>query len=103
MSTLFEMAARRGLYVEIVALADSAHYGMDLAALRRQVSATGGIAAGYPNVVVQVANEHYHPTQSGELHDPRASPNWAGWSPLTCSTRSRRPRRRPPSSRRASS
>ena len=41
-----------------------------MAALRTQVSATGGIAAGYPNVVVQVANEHYHPTQSRELHDP---------------------------------
>ena len=70
MATLYEMAAQRGLYVEIVALADSAHYGMDLAALRTQVSATGGIAAGHPNVVVQVANEYYHPTQSQALHDP---------------------------------
>jgi hypothetical protein len=70
MSTLFEMAARRGLYVEIVALADSAHYGMELAALRRQVSDTGGIAAAHPNVVVQVANEHSHPTQTREVHDP---------------------------------
>jgi len=70
MPTLFEMAALRGLYVEIVALADTAHYGMDLAALRAQVAATGGIAAGHANVVVQVANEHYHPTQSRELHDP---------------------------------
>ncbi len=70
MPTLFEMAALRGLYVEIVAVADSAHYGMGLAGLRNQVAATGGVAAGHPNVVVQVANEHYHPTQSRELHDP---------------------------------
>jgi hypothetical protein len=70
MTTLVRMAEERGLYVEIVALADTARYGMDLAGLRAQAAAVGEIAAGHPNVVVQVANEHYHPTQSRALHDP---------------------------------
>jgi hypothetical protein len=72
MTTLFRMAGERGLYVEIVALADTASYGMELADLRAQAAAVGEIAAGHPNVVVQIANEHYHPTQSRELHDPAA-------------------------------
>jgi len=67
---LFEMAALRGLYVEVVALADTASYRMDLAALRAQVSAVSRLAADHPNVVVQIANEHYHPTQVPEVHDP---------------------------------
>ena len=67
---LLEMAALRGLYVEVVALADTASYRMDLAALRAQVSAVGRLAADHPNVVVQIANEHYHPTQVPEVHDP---------------------------------
>ena len=70
MTMLFEMAARRGLYVEIVALADSERFGMTGPSLRDQVAAVGKIAAGHANAVVQVANEHYHPTQSRELHDP---------------------------------
>jgi hypothetical protein len=70
MPSLVEMAALRGLYVEIVALADTASYRMDLAALRAQVSAVSRLAADHPNVVVQIANEHYHPTQVPEVHDP---------------------------------
>ena len=69
MPTLFEMAADRGLYVEIVALADTTSYRMDPAGLRAQAAAVGSQAAGHSNVVVQIANEHYHPTQSRELHD----------------------------------
>jgi hypothetical protein len=70
MPALLEMAARRGLYVEIVALADTARVGMTAPGLRAQVAEVGKIAAGHANAVVQVANEHYHPTQSRELHDP---------------------------------
>jgi hypothetical protein len=70
MPALVEMAALRGLYVEIVALADTASYRMDLAGLRAQVSAVSRLAAEHPNVVVQIANEHYHPTQVPEVHDP---------------------------------
>jgi hypothetical protein len=72
LATLFRMAGERGLYVEIVALADTARLGMTPAGLREQVAGVGEIAAGHPNVVVQIANEHYHPTQSRELHDPAA-------------------------------
>ena len=72
MPALFEMAARRGLYVEIVALADSERLGMTGPSLRAQVAEVGKIAARHANAVVQVANEHYHPTQSRELHDPAA-------------------------------
>jgi len=55
--------------VEIVALADTARLGMTAGGLREQVASVGEIAAGHPNAVVQIANEHYHPTQSRELHD----------------------------------
>jgi len=67
-----DRANELGLYVEIVALADTARYGMTATGLREQVAAIGRIAAGHPNAVVQIANEHYHPTQSRELHDPAA-------------------------------
>ena len=67
-----DRANELGLYVEIVALADTARYGMTATALRDQVAAIGRIAASHPNAVVQIANEHYHPTQSRELHDPAA-------------------------------
>jgi len=70
MTTLFRMAGERGLYVEIVALADSEPVGMTGPSLRAQVAEVGKIAAGHANAVMQVANEHYHPTQSRELHDP---------------------------------
>jgi len=69
---LLDSANELGLYVEIVALADTARYGMTATALRDQVAAIGRIAASHPNAVVQIANEHYHPTQSRELHDPAA-------------------------------
>jgi len=72
MAALFRMAAERGLYVEIVALADTARFGTTALGLREQVAAVGTIAAGHPNAVVQIANEHYHPTQSRELHDAAA-------------------------------
>jgi hypothetical protein len=70
--TLFGMAAGNGLYVEIVALADTARYRMDSAGLRGQVAAVATAAGAWENAVVQIANEHYHPTQSRALHDPAA-------------------------------
>jgi hypothetical protein len=72
LATLFEMAEERGLYVEIVALADTARTGMTAATLREQVAAVGNAASRHANVVVEIANEHYHPTQARELHDPTA-------------------------------
>ncbi len=63
-------AAAHGLYVELVALADTAAYEMSADDLRAQVRAVGAIAATAPHALVQVANEHYHATQVRALHDP---------------------------------
>jgi hypothetical protein len=64
---LFEMAQRRGLYVEIVALADTATIDVDV---RRHVKAIAEICARHPNAVLEIANEPVHPTQARALHDP---------------------------------
>ena len=64
---LLEMAAARGLHVEVVALADTADMPVDLEA---HVKAVGAIAARYPNALLELANEPIHPTQAPRLHDP---------------------------------
>lgn len=66
---LFGMAAERGLYVEIVALADTGRLNLSRPRLVEQVEAVGRAAANHPNAIVQIANEHYHPTQSADVHD----------------------------------
>jgi hypothetical protein len=66
---LLELAAERGLHVEVVALADTLHYAVDLEA---QVRAVGRIAAAHPNAFVELANEPFHPTQHPSLHDSAA-------------------------------
>jgi hypothetical protein len=58
-------AARHGLFVEIVALADTASYDLDLPA---HVRAVGAIAARHPNALIEIANEPYHSTQREALH-----------------------------------
>jgi len=67
---LFTAAAGHGLYVEIVAIADSARLKQSPDGLRNQVAAVGRLAAAHVNAIVQIANEHYHPTQVPALHDP---------------------------------
>lgn len=67
---LLTLAAKHGLYVEIVALADTANYRLTRNSLRAQVAAVGAIAAAHDNSIVQVANEHYHPSQALDVHDP---------------------------------
>ena len=62
---LLEMAASRGLYVEIVALADTEAVTVDFDA---QIKAIGEIAAKYPNTLVEIANEPGHQTQHAGLH-----------------------------------
>jgi hypothetical protein len=64
---LLELAAARGLYVEVVALADTADSQVDLEA---HVRAVGAVAEAHPNAVVEIANEPWHPTQDRRLHDP---------------------------------
>jgi hypothetical protein len=64
---LLTLAAERKLFVEIVALADTADTPLDLA---QHVKAIAAIAAAHPNAVVEIANEPWHPTQDPRLHDP---------------------------------
>jgi len=64
---LLEMAERHGLYVELVALADTATTAIDIP---RHVEAVAKICARHPNVLLEIANEPVHPTQVKALHDP---------------------------------
>lgn len=66
---LLARAATRGLYVEVVALADTADLDVPLEA---QVRAIGEIAARHPNAIVELANEPHHATQRREVNDLRA-------------------------------
>ena len=67
LARLLEMAASRGLYVEIVALADTADMAVDV---DRHIKEIGEIAARYPNALVEIANEPGHQTQHAALHRP---------------------------------
>lgn len=64
---LLEMAAARGLYVEVVALADTGDMPV---AIDAHVTAVGEIAAQHPNALVEIANEPIHPTQAPRIHEP---------------------------------
>ena len=69
---LLALAAQRGLQVEVVALADTQFYPLDRAGLHAQVEGIGRIALRHVNAIVQVANEHDHPTQLSLLHTSAA-------------------------------
>lgn len=58
-------AQRHGLHVEVVALADTASYPIDLPGHVRRV---GEIAGRHGNAVVEIANEPYHGTQAEPVH-----------------------------------
>ena len=64
---LLEMAASRGLYVEIVALADTADLAVEV---DRHIKEIGEIAARHANAMVEIANEPGHQTQHAGLHRP---------------------------------
>lgn len=64
---LLEIAQRHGIYVEVVALADTSAIKVDRAGF---VKAIGAICARYPNALLELANEPGHPTQAAEMHDP---------------------------------
>ncbi|HTL46128.1 MAG TPA: hypothetical protein VL262_17455 [Vicinamibacterales bacterium] len=61
-----QLARARGLVVEVVALADTASYPIDLA---KHVRAIGQACADAGNCVIEIANEPYHPTHSAAVHD----------------------------------
>ncbi len=64
---LLELAAARGLHVELVALADTATVTIDF---EHHVKAVAAVAAAHANALVEIANEPWHPTQDLRLHDP---------------------------------
>ena len=64
---LLDLAAKRGLYVEIVALADTAEIPLDMDHHVREI---GTIAAKHANAIVEIANEPVHGTQLARIHDP---------------------------------
>lgn len=64
---LLEMAQAHGLYVEVVALADTTKVTMDLSG---HVKAIAMICGRYPNALLEIANEPAHPTQAKALHEP---------------------------------
>jgi hypothetical protein len=64
---LLQMAAARGLHVEVVALADTAALAPDIDGHVRRV---GEIASDHPNALVEIANEPAHPTQTRAIHEP---------------------------------
>jgi hypothetical protein len=64
---LLELAAARGIHVEVVALADTLEF--QPADIEAQVMAVGKIAAAHPNALVELANEPFHHTQHPSLHD----------------------------------
>jgi len=63
---LLALAARHDVYVEIVALADTASYTFDV---ERHVTAIGKACASAGNCVIEIANEPNHPTQAPKIHD----------------------------------
>jgi hypothetical protein len=63
---LLEMAERRGLYVELVVLADTATITIDMP---HHVKAIAEICGRYPNALLEIANEPVHSTQARALHD----------------------------------
>lgn len=67
LDALLTRAARHGLFVEVVALADTAEYAVDIPA---HVKRVGEICARHGNAVIEIANEPYHGTQRAEVHDP---------------------------------
>jgi hypothetical protein len=64
---LLKMAAARGIYVEVVALAGTADIPVDLDA---HVEAIGGILSAHPNGLLEIANEPVHPSQSPAVQKP---------------------------------
>jgi hypothetical protein len=66
--TVLQLAAARGMYVQIVALAGTAPHERPID-LEAQVRAVGDIAAAHDNAIVEIANEPEHSTQDNRLHD----------------------------------
>ena len=62
---VLELAAKHGLYVEVVAFAGTADIPVNL---QEHVDQIGRILAAHPNGLLEIANEPVHPSQSAEVH-----------------------------------
>lgn len=62
---LLEQCLVRGLYCEVTALTDTGR-GYDK---REHVRQIADICRRYDNTLLEIANEHWHPTQDSEVHD----------------------------------
>lgn len=60
------LCAELGLYVEVVAVTDSAS-GYDI---RQHVREVGLICAQHDHTILQIANEYWHPSQASQVHEP---------------------------------
>jgi hypothetical protein len=65
LDTLLTRAAAHGLFVEVVALADTASYPIDPAA---HVERVARICRKHSNALLEIANEPYHATQVPRIH-----------------------------------
>ncbi len=64
---LLRLAAERGLYVEVVALAGTADIPVELEPHVRELGKT---LASHPNAVLEIANEPVHPSQAAAVQNP---------------------------------
>ncbi|MEO5895626.1 MAG: hypothetical protein ABIS06_07985 [Vicinamibacterales bacterium] len=64
---LLDLANARGLFVEVVVLADTRGVVFDIT---EHIRSVGKIAAEKGNAFVEIANEPGHPTQDSRVHDP---------------------------------
>jgi hypothetical protein len=62
-----ELAARHGLYLEVVGLVDTASFQFDQ---RTHIRTMGATCAEWPNCLIEIANEPRHPTQDSRVGDP---------------------------------
>jgi hypothetical protein len=77
---VLELAAARGLYVEIVPLVDTKEITVDF---EKHVAAIAAVAAAHDNTLIEIANEPWHPTQNKRLHDPAYVKRLAALVPST--------------------
>jgi type VI secretion system secreted protein VgrG len=66
---VLQAAAERGLYVEVTCLTDTGAAPYDKMTHLREIAT---IVRDMPNVLIEIANEYFHPTQDGQVHDQ----NW---------------------------
>ena len=75
---LLQLAAERGLYVEVVGLAGTADIAVNLDEHIREL---GRILGSHPNAVLEIANEPVHPSQAAAVQQPEVLKKLAALAP----------------------